>query len=148
MCEENKEEVDEKKYDVYLAERSALIDAEREGARLFDKAILTLAGGSFGLSLALIKQIVPQMKSGSAVWLILGWGGFCLSLLSTLISFLTSQVACRRQRDILENTYIRNGNEETNRPGKTTSLLNVFSISFFILGIVFLAVFIITNISR
>lgn len=37
------------KYKVYLEERKSLIDAEREGSRLFDKAILTLAAGAFGL---------------------------------------------------------------------------------------------------
>jgi len=147
MCQENGQKSEEKKYDIYFAERNALIDAEREGARLFDKAILTLAAGSFGLSLALIKQIVPDIKNGSTIWLILGWGGFCLSLLSTLISFLTSQAACRKQREILEQSYLKDGNEEPNRAGRITQLLNILSITFFVLGIVFSAVFILTNIS-
>ena len=34
---------DDFKYKVYLEERKSLVDAEREGSRLFDRAILTLA---------------------------------------------------------------------------------------------------------
>lgn len=147
MSGENENEASDKKHDDYLAERSFLNEAERESSRLFDKAILTLAGGSFGLSFAFIKQVVPQIKIGTTVWLVLGWGGFCLSLLSTLISFLTSQAALRRQREILENDYFRNGGAETNRPGELTNCLNLFSIMFFVLGTIFLAVFVLANIS-
>lgn len=78
------------KYKVYLEERKSLVDAKREGSELFDKAILTLAAGTFGLSLTFIRQIVPNIKCGTEFMLICAWTGFCISLLSTLISFLTS----------------------------------------------------------
>ncbi len=45
------------KYKVYLEERKLLVDAVREGARSFDKTILALASGAFGLSLTFIRQM-------------------------------------------------------------------------------------------
>jgi len=130
-------------YKVYLEERKLLISAEREGARQFDRAILTLAGGAFGLSLTFIRQIAPQPKSGTILMLIGAWVSFSASLLSTLISFLTSQSACSKQREILEKEYFGSSNDdqEKNMPAIWTRRLNWFSIVAFIFGVLFLASF-------
>lgn len=134
-------------YKVYLAERKSLIDAEREESRLFDRAILTLAAGAFGLSLTFIRQIVPDIKPRIVYLLILAWSGFCVSLLSTLISFLTSQSACSKQREILEEEYCNDYSNQDkkaksgNKAAIWTKRLNVLSIVAFIIGVVFLAVF-------
>jgi hypothetical protein len=89
-------------YKVYLEERNLLVDAAREGARSFDKAILTLSAGTFGLSLAFIKQIASVIQPGALCFLLASWTFLALSMLMTLISFLTSQSACTRQIEILE----------------------------------------------
>lgn len=142
---------DDFKYKVYLEERKSLVDAEREGSRLFDKAILTLAAGAFGLSLTFIRQIVPNIISGTMFMLICAWVGFCISLLSTLISFLTSQFACSKQREILEAEYFDNHsgyNKKAIFKNKTaiwTKRLNILSIFTFIFGVIFLAIFSIIN---
>jgi len=142
---------DDFKYKVYLEERKSLVDAEREGSRLFDKAILTLAAGAFGLSLTFIRQIVPNIISGTMFMLICAWVGFCISLLSTLISFLTSQFACSKQREILEAEYFDNhsGYEKKaifkNKTAIWTKRLNILSIFTFIIGVIFLAIFSIIN---
>ncbi len=138
-------------YKDYLEERKLLIDAEREQSRLFDKAILTLAGGAFGLSLTFIKDIVSEQKPIQICWLILAWICFCSSMLSTLISFLTSQKACSRQREIIEESSPNNGikldgsSGSLNKPAVWTYRLNVVSILTFITGAVFLSVFSIVN---
>jgi len=115
------------KYKVYLEERKLLVDAKREESRLFDKAILTLAAGAFGLSLAFIRQIVPSngIKPGTMFMLIFAWAWFCISLLSTLISFLTSQSACSKQMEILEVQYFDNHNsqDEKNNPKNWPAIL-------------------------
>ncbi len=153
MSESNYNKIDDLEYHVYLDERKALIDAEHESARLFDKAILTLTSGAFGLSLAFIRQIVPSIKCGTKLFLIFGWMGFSLSLLSTLISFLISQFACRKQREILELEYSRDQKQNSqedkqnikNKWACCTNRLNISSLVFFILGLIFLAVFVIIN---
>lgn len=43
MNEPNESTLDQQKYQLYLEERKLLIDAERESARAFGKAILTFA---------------------------------------------------------------------------------------------------------
>ena len=146
----NKSDLDEKdnlKYKIYLEERKSLIDAEREQSRLFDKAILALAGGAFGLSVTFIREIVPNNKPEKPYYLALAWLFFCASMLSTLISFLTSQHACSRQRELLEinDTEEDRTVQMQNRAATWTWRLNVCSIVLFILGVIFLAVFSIIN---
>ncbi|MBI4823181.1 MAG: hypothetical protein HY805_02990 [Nitrospirae bacterium] len=130
-------------YKVYL--RKLLIEAERETAQQFDKAILTLAAGALALSITFIKQIAPDPKPVSKYFLLGAWIFFCLSMLSTLISFLTSQKACRNARDILDEEISHNDKQHnTTKENKATSWtnrLNYFSIGFFIFGVIFLIVF-------
>ena len=139
------------KYKMYLEERKILVDALREGARSFDKTILVLASGAFGLSLTFIKQISPNIKAETVSLLVYAWGGFCISILSTLISFLTSQNACSKQIQILEAEYLDNQNtctKETTRKNKVavfTYRLNILSILSFVAGVFFLAIFAISN---
>lgn len=132
-------------YQVYLDERKQLIDAERDTAQQFDKAILTLASGALGLSITFIKQIAPHPKSQSIYFLIAAWTFFSFSILSTLISFLTSQAACRRQREILDQDISEKEHENKNNATYWTNWLNYLSIAFFISGIIFLIVFSIFN---
>ena len=151
MNESNSNEKDDLKYKVYLEERRSLVDAEREQSRLFDKAILTLAAGTFGLSLTFIKEIVSNNEPVKIYWLVLAWVFFCASILSTLSSFLTSQRACSRQRDLLEAEYFGGNIGESkvaqpqNNAATCTWWLNVVSIATFMLGVSFLAIFSIIN---
>jgi len=134
---QNKQE----EYQVYLEERKQLVEAERKTAQQFDKIITTLAAGALALSITFIYQIAPQPKSYSKYFLIGAWISFCFSLLSTLISFLTSQAACRGQRDILDEDILGKNNNKPNKAASWTNRLNYFSIGFFIFGVIFLIVF-------
>jgi len=139
----------ENDYKVYSEERKALIQALAEETHKFDRTILTLAAGALGFSLAFIKDIVPDIKPGSLIWMIVSWLCFGLSLLSTLFSFLTSQSACRRQIEILEKVIFEKyeREKEKNIPAIWTGRLNLFSIVTFMLGVIFLALFVIFNLS-
>lgn len=151
MDEPHPDEKIDLKYKVYLEERKSLVDAEREQSQLFDKAILTLAGGAFGLSLTFIKDMISNHKPIQIYWLILAWTCFCASMLSTLISFLTSQNACSTQRATLEAEYFENHTKQngkcnvTNSAAMWTRYLNWFSILTFIAGTVCLSIFSIVN---
>jgi preprotein translocase subunit SecG len=70
-------------------------------------------------------------------------------MLSTLISFITSQKACRKQIEIIKNEFINSleKSEEKNKLASATNILNYFSIIFFILGVIFLTIFCALNIS-
>lgn len=132
--------------EAYLKQREGYIDAEREGARLFDRSIITLAGGAFAISLAFLKDIAPEPKI-CTLWLLgVSWGGLVLSILSTLISFLTSQEACSKYVDLLDKLYLGKIKEIGKIPlAKLTRGLNWFSIGSFLVGIFFLVVFSIMN---
>jgi len=134
-------EFDDEKYKIYLEERKQLISAERFTAQQFDKAILTLAAGSLGLSITFIKYLAPTPKQCSKNYLIIAWIFFSLSILFTLISFLTSQSACRRQREILDNEIKQNESNSGNIYATVTNYLNWGSIIFFIFGTIFLIIF-------
>jgi tetrahydromethanopterin S-methyltransferase subunit F len=147
MCEENRDRNEDYRYKIYIEERAKLVQSQVEETHKFDKAILTLAAGAFGFSLAFIKEIVTCIKDGTFVWLLAAWTGFGASLLSTLISFLASQSACRKQIKILEKVIFDGKKRETekNRAAKWTFGLNIASIAAFILGVILLVVFVSMN---
>ena len=150
MNESHTGKENDSKYQVYLDERKSLIKFKFEETRLFDKAIITLAAGALGLSLTFIRQIAPDPKSWTIPILAIAWVSFCLSILSTLVSFLTSQHACSKQVEILEAEYFpengqQMGNKPNNRAKRCTKFLNWVSIAFFIIGAILLAVFSICN---
>lgn len=130
----------------YLDERKALVSAMFEETKLFDRSILTLAAGSFGLSFAFIRQIVPAINPDTIKLLTASWINFSISIIATLISLLTSIKACRKQIEILE-THIDNSskNKSCNIPSFCTTCLNILSIVTFALGVCYLARFSINN---
>lgn len=148
MNETNSNKKSDLNYKIYFEERKSLVEAKREQSQLFDKAILTLAGGALGLSLTFIKEIISSHKPVQIYWLILAWICFIVSMLSTLISFLTSQCACSTQIEILEESYFNDTNKksENNKiAAKWTNCLNWISILTFIMGAFSLGVFSIVN---
>lgn len=146
---EPKDKKERTKYEVYLEERKLLVQAKKEGSQQFDRAILTLAAGALAISITFINQIAPHPKPWTIYFLVLGWIAFIMSLLFTLISFLTSQKACTEQIAILEHSYFEAEGEpnKKNNPGIWTSRLNIASIGTFVIGVVLLASFSISNIA-
>lgn len=103
----------------------------------FDKYILLLAGGSFGVSFAFIQQVVPKPDDSSVPFLIGAWVNFGVSILSTLISFIFSQKACKRAISIKRTKC----EDVSNSWADSTQALNWTSMVFFILGISCLIIF-------
>ena len=132
------------KYEVYFQERNSLINAELEQARHFDKYILTLAAGTFGLSLLFVERIAPHPKDGTEWLLIAAWVAFGASILSTLVSFLLGQESCSKEIEILDGKYredIKDKKEIKNRFVTWTKWLNRVSMFLFIVGVTFLITF-------
>ncbi len=131
-------------HEAYRRRRNFLIDVGREHARYFDKYILTLAAGTFGLSLLFVARIAPQPEAGTTWLLVTAWATFGTSILSTLISILLTQEASLKQIKMLDERYKKHDPKE----GKTknvfatcTRILNWASMSLFIIGVVFLIIF-------
>lgn len=141
--EKDKISTSEENYKLNLEERKTLVEAGKESLQQFDKTILTLAAAALGLSISFIDKIAPKPIPGTICYLIISWGCFCLSILLTLISFLTSYYACQKQIEIL---FEQNNKQGKNIYSNVTMWLNYISIAFFMLGVIFLIIFSILNI--
>jgi hypothetical protein len=135
--------------DTYFRERTSLVEMEQKSADQHDKAILTLTAGALGLSLTFIDRIAPN-PAANTLWVVgTAWIAFILSIFAILASFLTSQSACRRQRELLDSEYSTGEPpEETNNFADATRYLNVAAYSCFLLGVVFLASFSWVNLGK
>jgi len=127
--------------DVYLSDRKSLIDALQDQLRSFDKYILTLSAGTFGLSLLFINQIAPNPRPDTLFLLIGAWCAFGISILSTLVSFQLSRKACLKQIDIIEAIMRGDLGNNNNIYTKVTNVLNWLSMFLFLLGIALLLIF-------
>ena len=130
--------------EAYLRRRNFLIDVEREASRHFDKYVLTLAAGTFGLSLLFVERIAPHPKDGTEWLLIAAWVAFGVSILSTLISFLSGQESCSKEIEILDGKYrgdIKDEKEIKNKFVTWPKWLNRVSMFLFIVGVIFLITF-------
>jgi len=78
----------------YLKYRDSLQKAEQESMRSFDRGILTLAAGAFGLSIATL-GVIPPSSPHATPRLLVAWGLFGLALAAILTAFLTAQAASR-----------------------------------------------------
>lgn len=127
--------------ETYHAERKLLIDAEREGARSFDKAMLTLSAGALALSITFVRHVAPQPR---LVWvLVVSWVAFICSLLSILLSFLLSEAGMRKQRKIIDADLMRQSKacSEPNWFFKAVVGTNWASMVLFVGGVILFAVF-------
>lgn len=145
---------DQTERQAYLEERKLLIDAEREASRSFDQAMITLSAGALGLSVTFIEKLAPSTAACQYL-LYLAWIGFASALLAILSSFLCSQFAMRRQRDLNDKNYQKQsleqipnstlGDEDKNGWATTTNILNWLSIVCFISGVALLLSFSVVN---
>lgn len=120
-------------------ERDRLIRQHEAAAQSFDRAVMTLAAGSLGISLAFVHDIAPSPRCVSL--LATAWALLAASLLAVLVSFLTSQAALRAY------TAMYDDRQEITRPrsSKWTQALNMIAAGLLISGIVALVWFAILN---
>jgi hypothetical protein len=135
-------------YEVYKKERDLLIDAEREAARSFDKTMITLSAGALVLSFGFVRDM--QVSPSCRGLLYCAWSAFALSLQFVLLSFLLSQKAMRRQRDIIDECLESEMSSapQVTRWAKVIGVLNWGSLISLILGVVLFACFAACNLFR
>jgi len=134
--------------EIYLDERKLLLEDQHVSQQQFDKYILSLSTGFLSLSAAFLKDIFPQAGMVRKEVLVTSWVLFSASILSTLLSFLTSQQAYKRQLVITEDYYVRqdeNALKAKNHWSAGTTILNLCSAIFFVLAVVATVFFVSTN---
>lgn len=128
--------------DVYYRERTAFIEMEHKSSEQHDKAILTLAAGALALSLTFVEKIAPHPKTATVGLIAASWAAFILSIITILASFLTSQIACRKQCESLDNLFAGKGaGPQLTKWAVVTERLNLGSYLSFVAGLIALAVF-------
>ena len=123
----------------YSEHRKILIQGWADQSTAFDKYLLTLASGSFGLSILFMKEVGKPSGIG-LLFVVVAWCGFGLSILFTLLSFLFSQFAFEDGIRCLDAAQ----KDEPACPkawGIAVTVLNVTSIVFFTLGALFFTIF-------
>jgi hypothetical protein len=128
----------------YLRERTLLVEMEQKSADQHDKAILAIASGGLALSVTFLKDIAPHPLPETWKYLGISWVCFVFGILAILLSFLTSQSACRKQRDFLDDIYQKGSDSETdkkNRWSLWTNCLNWGSYALVFFAIVFFTLF-------
>lgn len=140
----------EKRNELFFTYRKELLERELSNSVNLDKSILSLSTAGLGFSLAFIKDVVP-LTGGSLLWLlIISWYLFASAIISTIISFITSQLAIKKQIDYAKQYYCHREEEYSQKKNSLTIVterLNCLSCIFFIFAILFTIIFISININ-
>lgn len=139
---QEKREWAEQEYHSYRKELTESLYSQSDS---YDKYMLLLSGGSFGVTIAVIGN---QNLFGQTIdlipLLILSWSFFGLSMLITLISFLLSQFSHSKIIDELDEAF---SEKRDLKPIATKHLqiMSILSMLSFISALIFIIIFISTN---
>jgi hypothetical protein len=122
------------------------------GADSFDKSMLTLSSGALGVSLAVIKDLVPL---GQALWkslLLTSWIAFALCITTTVVSFLLSIAAVKKHRELLDRMYEEKKGELANAVptawNKSVWFCTRIALVFFLTGLLCTMIFVVVNVQE
>jgi len=146
----HREEADDEKVrqEIYDQQRAELVNKQNSNSEKYDSSILTLSSAGFGLSITLLKDVIPLNECLNPWLLITSWILFGSAILCTIISFQASQAAIRKNLDHAEKYYLEKKDEFQNKGNgwiSVTDWLNVGSGTFFIAAIVCTAIFVSVN---
>jgi len=115
----------------------------------FDKAILSLSSAGLALSLTFFKFVVPVDKAVSINMIECAWYLFVAAIISTILSYITSQRALVIELSNAEKYYLEDLDEyerKNNPASNLTEILNGISALFFIGAIISVVCFVVANI--
>ncbi len=142
----NDDHLEKKK--VYAITREDLLKRSLSNSENMDKAILSLSSAFLGASLGLMKNVVDVHRAIYPKLLTTSWWLFACAIILTLISFLLSQQAIKRQLELAERYYLKGDSaalSEANPFASATEFINWGSASIFMLAIISTIVFISLN---
>ncbi|CAB3744310.1 hypothetical protein [Paraburkholderia rhynchosiae] len=114
LCEPGPEDIAARTV-IFNAYRTEIDKRHLSNAESFDKAILTYANAGLGLSITIFKEALTRTDFTGRLLLQSSWGGFTLSILLVIASFLLSQRALFDQIALAER-YLLRFDEKCNRP--------------------------------
>lgn len=124
------------------SERNRLIDTYNAASESYDRGVMTLSGGSLGLSLAFVKDIAPHPVR---VWAIqTSWVLMVASLVFVIGSHALSVEVHRRIIDCLDGSRSYDDQPWWVKTGVTR--MNLIAGTFFLVGAAFLVYFASANV--
>ncbi|MCK5678434.1 MAG: hypothetical protein KAH72_08175 [Flavobacteriaceae bacterium] len=112
-----------------------------------DKALLSLSTAGLGFSLSIAK-FISLKDTADYLLLFIVWSLFGLTIISTVISFIISQKALDNVLEYAEKYYLNNDESYLNKEDiwiKSVRWISLFSITTFLLAIIFAIIFSIQN---
>jgi hypothetical protein len=146
-------EPDGEKWDTWYWKQVEQVQQDiNSGTDSFDKSMLTLSSGALGVSLAVIKDIVPL---GQAAWislLLISWVAFALCIVTTVVSFLFSITAQKKHRDLLDEIWTKKKPELAKSApsawNKAVTVCTRTALTLFLVGLACTVIFVVVNVSR
>jgi hypothetical protein len=136
-----------KDYDIYFKERESLVKLAAEQSASYDKYLLSISAGTFGLSVTFLKDILSSIQRDTVCLVIIAWSFIAFTILLTLSSFIFGKLSFYKQIELLEALYFR-GEKINNIFTIITSILNIISGLSFVTGITFLFIFVASNLTK
>jgi multisubunit Na+/H+ antiporter MnhG subunit len=136
------------KRDMFNSYREDLLKRNLSNTENYDKAILTLSSASLGLSLALVKIIVPADEAEFFWMLYSNWALLVLSIFSSLSAYLISNKALEKELSKARSYYIDNDESAfdiKNGYIKFNKASNYFTGIAFSLSIILIVLFVALN---
>ena len=128
--------------------RDEFLERDLSNTENYDKAILTLSSSSLALSLTVIKFIVPIAAAKYIIFLQVSWALLAISVICSLLAFLVSNKALKKQLDNAREYYKENNEAAFGQKNLYTtinSFLNIVTGLFFSIAISLLIAFIMIN---
>jgi hypothetical protein len=136
-------------HDAYRQYYEEIAKRQLSNNEAFDKAILSLSSAGLALSLTFFKFVVPAKEAVSTNVIENAWFLFLAAIISTLLSYVTSQRALALELKHAEKYYLEDLEEyesKNNLASNLTEFLNVISALFFIGAIGCVVYFVTQNI--
>lgn len=133
---------------LYSETRTDLLTRQLSNSEKLDGAILTLSTAALGVSIAFIDNVVKLENAQNILLLKISWCLFGFSIVSTLVSFIASQIGIKTQLNYAEEYYLNCKQEYLTKPNeaaKWTERLNYTSAFLFIAALFFTVLFVILN---
>lgn len=139
---------DKERRALYAETRRDLLVRNLSNSEKFDAAILTLSMAALGVSLTLIRGGMSLGKAHHGSCLVVSWWCFGLAIISTMLSFFSSQSAIKQQLDYAYKYYIQRKQEYLDKTSVfhvLTDGLNYISGILFIVAIMLTIMFVSAN---
>jgi len=133
---------------IYADHRRELLERQRANSSAYDRAVLALSSAGLGASISFVSKIVDHSIAKWACLLPLSWIVFCLAIVSTVASLMTSQGAISKALEYAGEYYLNERDEYLDKRSGyevATMVLNMVSGIAFVTAVVLTLIYMISN---